>query len=391
MATIKGTAAADTLTGGSGDDTISGLDGNDVLNGGAGDDYLYGGNGNDVLTGGTGYNDYWGDAGHDIFAMTARDASGFSDDLIHDFAAGDKIDVSSWGISDIEQVRELLHTDHNNDATFNAFYDGYDHVLRIAGLTTSQVGSADFTFSTSGAKTEIGTSHDDVLFGSSADDTLDGGAGDDLLLGGAGNDVLIGNDGLDSMDGGSGFDRVSYAYSNEKVDINLSTGVATFGDGATEQLVSIEAATGSSANNVITGTAGNNSLDGGAGNDVLKGQGGNDVLIGGLGADTITGGTGNDTFYYRALADSTVASSGQDIITDFATGDHIDLTRLEATASESFHFIGAAAFSHIAGQIHYVVTGGHTVVSLDVNGDGTADFAIQLSGTHALTVGDFSL
>lgn len=391
MATINGTSHADTITGGSGDDTINGLAGDDILNGGGGDDFLYGGDGNDTLTGGIGSNDYFGGAGSDIFAMTARGAAGYSDDLIHDFAHGDKVDVSQYGISDITQIRALLYTDHNGEAAFNAYYDGLDHVVRLEGLTVAQVNANDFIFDTSAAKTEAGTDHDDVLFGTTGNDTLEGGAGNDVLLGGAGNDILIGGYDFDTYNGGAGFDRVSFAYSTEKVDVNLSTGVATWYDGTTEKLTSIEAVTGSSADNVLTGTSGNNSLDGGDGNDTLKGQGGNDVLIGGKGADTITGGTGDDTFYYRAVSDSTVASAGQDIITDFTTGDHIDLTRLEATAHESFDFIGTSAFSHTAGELRYAVVDGHTLVSLDVNGDGTADFQIQLSGAHTLSGSDFLL
>jgi Ca2+-binding RTX toxin-like protein len=392
MATINGTSGTDHLTGGSGDDTINGLGGNDVLNGQSGDDFLYGGDGNDILIGGTGSNDFFGGTGNDRFTMVTRDSSGSSDDLIHDYAAGDRIDVRAWGISTIEQVRQIAYIDHNGEVAFDAFYDGYDHVVRIAGLTSlNDLHATEFLFDSSTAKTEVGTDYDDTLFGTAGNDTLNGGDGDDQLLGGAGNDVLIGGFGLDAYDGGSGFDYVSFAYSSEKVDVNLSTGVATWYDGSTEPLVSIEGIVGSQADNVLTGNNARNEFDGQDGNDTLIGAGGNDTLIGGKGADTLTGGTGNDEFFYRSLLDSTVTASGQDTITDFATGDHIDLVRVEAQQHESFHFIGTAAFSHTAGEIHYVVAGGNTVVSLDSNGDGVADFAIQLTGTHALSASDFIL
>ena len=54
MATINGTAGADTLNGTSADDEINGLDGNDLLIGGGGRDTLNGGVGADTMDGGNG-------------------------------------------------------------------------------------------------------------------------------------------------------------------------------------------------------------------------------------------------------------------------------------------------------------------------------------------------
>src|SRR5262249_50330481 len=124
ITTIKGTSGGDTLTGTSGDDTIYGFAGDDTLSGGAGNDWLIGGGGDDALTGGLGVNDYWGDNGHDTFVMVARDSTGSNDDLVHDFSAGDKLDVSAWGVSDFSQIRDLLYTDSHGDAAFNAYFDG---------------------------------------------------------------------------------------------------------------------------------------------------------------------------------------------------------------------------------------------------------------------------
>ncbi|HEY1632786.1 MAG TPA: hypothetical protein VGF56_15825 [Rhizomicrobium sp.] len=213
MATINGTSGTDHLTGGSGDDTINGLGGNDVLSGASGDDFLYGGDGNDILIGGTGSNDFFGGAGNDRFTMVTRDGSGFSDDLIHDYVTGDRIDVRAWGISNIEQIRQIATIDHNGEVAFNAFYDGQDHVVRIEGLVSlSDLHATEFLFDTSTAKIEIGTDNDDVLFGTAGNDVLNGGDGDDQLLGGVGNDVLIGGFGFDAYDGGAGFDYASFAY-----------------------------------------------------------------------------------------------------------------------------------------------------------------------------------
>lgn len=84
MATLIGTAAANSLTGGAGADSISGLAGNDTLtglagndtilggddndriDGGDGADYLKGGNGSDTILGGAGKDVIVGGSGNDV-------------------------------------------------------------------------------------------------------------------------------------------------------------------------------------------------------------------------------------------------------------------------------------------------------------------------------------
>jgi Ca2+-binding RTX toxin-like protein len=65
--TVSGTATANLMFGGSGNDTLSGLDGNDVLTGNAGNDSLSGGIGNDTLIGGPGADILVGGTGADVF------------------------------------------------------------------------------------------------------------------------------------------------------------------------------------------------------------------------------------------------------------------------------------------------------------------------------------
>jgi Ca2+-binding RTX toxin-like protein len=62
---IVGTANADYLPGGGGDDVILGRGGNDTLMGGAGNDTLDGGPGNDVIDGGPGLDKIYGGPGSD--------------------------------------------------------------------------------------------------------------------------------------------------------------------------------------------------------------------------------------------------------------------------------------------------------------------------------------
>ncbi|WP_415639245.1 peroxidase family protein [Paracoccus nototheniae] len=85
-----GTAAANRLQGGDGNDTLSGVNGNDTLEGDQGNDLLVGGAGLDVLTGGLGDDVF-------VFATTTHSTLAASD-VITDFgqagaAGGDLIDI----------------------------------------------------------------------------------------------------------------------------------------------------------------------------------------------------------------------------------------------------------------------------------------------------------
>ncbi|MFM9976982.1 MAG: M10 family metallopeptidase C-terminal domain-containing protein, partial [Sphingomonadaceae bacterium] len=121
------------------------------------------------------------------------------------------------------------------------------------------------------------------------------------------------------------------------------------------------------------------------GADFILGGTGNDRINGGLGADRLQGGSGNNVFVF-----DTIDAGVTDQILDFQRGrDKIDLTGIDAisgtAANDSFAFIGSAAFSNVAGQLRYA----GNVLMGDVDGDGTADFMIQVNGN--LTVADVVL
>jgi serralysin len=102
----------------------------------------------------------------------------------------------------------------------------------------------------------------------------------------------------------------------------------------------------------------------------------------------LTGGAGGDTFVWTDLG-------GTDRISDFTSGsDRIDLSGLDANSGTSgdqaFTFIGASAFGNVAGQLRSYVDGGITYVAGDVDGNGAADFLINL-GIAQIVVGDLVL
>jgi 6-phosphogluconolactonase (cycloisomerase 2 family) len=164
----------------------------------------------------------------------------------------------------------------------------------------------------------------------------------------------------------------------------------------------------------INGTAGNDTIDavssaagellpsalgddifGLAGNDTIDGLGGGDILTGGLNKDSLTGGGGGDFFNYDLIAESTKGAN-RDVIEDFSRGqgDRIDLSGIDAKTgggNQAFKFIGVQGFHDQKGELHFVKKAGFVLVEGDVNGDGRADFQIQVEDVARLVAADFVL
>ena len=158
-------------------------------------------------------------------------------------------------------------------------------------------------------------------------DALLGEGGNDHLSGGAGNDTLNGGAGINSLKGGSGVDTVDYRALTSDIDVDLQHGTALGGD-RHESLTEIEVVLGSNfADRIVGDQFGNR----------LSGMGGADEIDGGEGNDVLTGGSGADTFVFDAIDILPFGvpgyDSGDDVITDFGTGDRIDLrSHFEATS-----------------------------------------------------------
>jgi Ca2+-binding RTX toxin-like protein len=290
--------------------------------------------------------------------------------------------------------------DQGDDTIYGAAADD----LISGGLGNDQLyggGGADRIFGDAGVDKLDGGDGNDQLFGGAdadrlsgrdGDDRLDGGDGADYLYGNLGNDVLRGGAGTDRLDGVDGTDTALYSENAVAVVVKLDVGDGSgkgSGAGGTAQgdvLISIENVYGGAGNDALQGSGVANGLVGNAGNDVLIGMGG---------ADTLVGGAGADRFVYGGAGQSLVGA-GADRITDFshAQGDRIDLVSIDASTAlagnQAFAFIGAAAFTGVAGQLR-AVSGATTVVLGDVNGDHVADFQINLTGAVALVAGDFVL
>lgn len=173
----------------------------------------------------------------------------------------------------------------------------------------------------------IGGAGADRLIGGTGNDMLRGDNGSDLLKGGAGNDTLEGGKGDDTLDGGRGHDLVDFTGASSAVELRLGR--------ASDNLISIEGAIGSTHDDVLRGNNERNSLFGGLGDDALSGGRGNDRLAGGNGSDTLDGGAGRDLLWGGDGGDVFVMrnETAQDRIMDIGYEDVIDLSKINGVDS----------------------------------------------------------
>jgi Ca2+-binding RTX toxin-like protein len=335
------------------------------------DDILFGLDGNDELVGGSGYNILDGGPGDDVFA------------------GGDGVAEVSY-LTAPAAVTVGLGMNHPQD-TGGA---GNDLLYGIKNLTGSHF--SDILRGDADNNVIKGSDGDDTIFGRVGNDTLDGGTGYDRLVGGTGDDTYYVNDSTDFA-----YEKADEGHDNliASVDARLRsnvedlalTGAAYIGKGndIDNSVVGTETA------NKLYGFGGADSLSGWSGDDYLSGGDGDDLLSGGAGRDTMSGGAGNDTFAFADGHFGGTTRATADRITDFATGDKLDLSAVDAstqvTGDQAFIFIGVSAFSHTAGELRYEQINGNTYISGDTNGDGMPDFMIKLDALHSLQASDLIL
>ncbi|MFM2281647.1 MAG: hypothetical protein RLZZ444_3878 [Pseudomonadota bacterium] len=191
-------------------------------------------------------------------------------------------------------------------------------------------------------------------------------------------------------DADGGIDLLNAAAVTAAMTVNLGKGTGKI-DGVAITISGIE--------NIYAGDGADTLLGNMKANDI-DGARGNDKITGNKGADILTGGLGSDDFFYLLAADSTVGA-GRDEIADFRSKtDDINLSAIDAqtgSGNQAFAFIGDDAFSRRAGQLHFLLkdnagTGNDfTLVEGDIDGNGKADFQIELTGLINLAKGDFIL
>ncbi len=240
--------------------------------------------------------------------------------------------------------------------------------------------------------------------GDDAPDTKKGtGGGDDSFVGASAAGPVgkvaaaapRATDGNDIFNGGADVDTVYYTQALAGIVADLAKGTARGAHIGNDRLISIENVTGSRFADRITGSSVANELVGGDGNDTLSGAAGDDLIEGGLGADLLNGGAGRDTFLLLSVAHTGKTAKTIDVIEDFAAGDKIDLSYIDADATtardQAFILVENAGLDGEAGQLAFRRSGGSTVIEGDIDGDGKADFVLRLTGSHALEAADFIL
>ena len=125
-----------------------------------------------------------------------------------------------------------------------------------------------------------------------------------------------------------------------------------------------------------TGLDLNDELNGREEADLLIGLKGKDSLHGGGGADVLIGGKGKDRFVYTDVGDSLVDEAGRDRILDFGKKDKINLQAL----ADDLQFIKKRDFKGTAGEVRFA----NETLSIDIDGDQSADFAVALPGVTKL-------
>lgn len=380
------------ISGGASNELIDARRGNDVIYGGAGQDYIrahmgndtvHGGEGNDLIEGGKGFDLILGGVGHDTIA------------------GGSDADTINGG-----DGNDLIFGGSENDIILGG--NGVDRLYGGPGNDTVRGGAGnDLIHGDSGNDLLAGGEGADMIFGGSGNDAIEGGAGWDKLLGGAGADTIHGNLGNDTIFAGGDNDLI-YAGDGDDVVCGDSGNDSIFGGSGADVLggqagndviqggLGADTMYGGLGNDMLSGSTGNDKLFGNAGRDTLHGGDGNDTISGGLGKDWLHGGADSDTFVF---ADVLVSAPGNDcdVIIDFnrSDGDRIDLRGIDAnfamSGNQAFAFIGDREFNHSAGQLRYESSGSNLVIHGDIDGDGQADFSIQMSGLSSLSAGDLML
>ncbi|WP_294393202.1 calcium-binding protein [uncultured Sphingomonas sp.] len=455
-AKLYGLAGNDTLVGGAMADTLDGGEGVDRMAGGNGSDTYYVGDANDVIVeaANEGNDTAYVSASNYTLADNVEKLIGLVGGSFHGNGSGNAMTASDaatalFGESGNDTLtggagNDTLDGGTGSDAmNGGAGNDVYlvdstsDRVTELAGGGTDEVRTTLAKY-TLGANVEAASFIGDGNFagtGNTANNTLTGGAGDDTLNGGTGADRMVGGKGDDTyyvddlgdvvVEGNDGGMDSIYATINYALPVNVEalilSGTAMLGLGheganAIQGNASANTLFGMGGDDTLKGMDGNDKLDGGAGNDILQGGNGNDTLMGSLGDDQLFGDAGSDVLQGGSGRDQLTGGAGADMfafgpreltasvsttasILDFSRKerDQIDLSKLDAmvasSADDAFKFIGGASFNHKAGELRVQDMGNATYhVMGDTNGDGVADFLLQVtSKSGTLAAGDFVL
>jgi Ca2+-binding RTX toxin-like protein len=204
------------------------------------------------------------------------------------------------------------------------------------------------------------------------------------------------------LDAGNGNDTIDNRYGHVASDMDLGDGNNLFRGGVDDEEVASD-----NGNDTLNGGGGDDMLDSGSANDILNGGTGDDTLNGGIGNDTLSGGRGadhlqglngtddlkggadGDVFAFRNVADSPTGF-GPDRILDMQRGlDQIDISSiLPGNAT----FVGNGAFAGgRTASVRFGKSAGLVTLQADTDGNGSADFHVEVHGVTGLSAADLIL
>lgn len=126
---------------------------------------------------------------------------------------------------------------------------------------------------------------------------------------------------------------------------------------------------------------------------IVDGDSKNNKLVSIAGVDEMTGGNGRDKFIFTKIEHIGKFAGQRDVITDFLSGtDVINLKAIDANTNirGNQNFVFSNSFElGAAGRLVISQSNQDLLVSGDTNGDGLADFTIELQGINSWVSSDF--
>ena len=353
-------SAANTLTGGAGNDTyVLGVGDTVVEASNKGTDtvetsisYTLAANvENLVLTGAAAIN---GTGNTLANVMTGNSAANILD-------GGAGTDNMAGGLGDDTYI-----VDAAGDVVTENIGEGTDTVQTALSYT---VGTNVENLTLTGANAVNGTGNalDNVLTGNSAVNMLNGEAGNDTLDGGAAADTLSGGAGDDIYYVDNAGDSISESFPDgiDEVRSSVTYTIGLYVENLTLVGTAAINATGNSLNNILTGNSAANTLTAGAGHDTLDG---------GEGADILVGGQGNDTYIVDASSDvvTELVNEGTDVVHSSITYTlSANVEELLLTGTASIDGAGDDLDNRLVGNAgSNTLSGGMGADSLDGRGGG---------------------
>lgn len=291
------------------------------------------------------------------------------------------VDASSASSTTAPEILDIVATDNIVAGTASALNVDARQVTGFLGLnvTGSAVGNDVITLNSN-------------VGGAASTLNLGGGAADRINWTGAATTVVI------NHSGGAIFGFATDTHS-------FQTGAVATTHNVTLDTVEIFDITGMTYTNstidLSNGSQSASTVLGGAGADAITGSGFADRLVGGVGVDNLTGGAGADVFVYAA-GDSGITVATADTITDFVSGtDKLDFVLAGTAANFTDGGAGGTTLAAAVTAANLVFAGAVGVQRYyfeddtidgffvaDVNGDGVADLAIQMTGLTTMVFGD---